>query len=111
MYLVACSFQMADGSKHSGFATPADDPHAFGLMQPQLFDEREVRHAFWLGMFPDQEAVKRFRMAFGKPWSSIFPIAFECLPNLTHAHCSGTIHGFMKACGASGEVLPLHGDG
>src|SRR5437762_8123719 len=71
MYLVACTFRLADGSLFSGFATPADASASLGAMQPQIFDATGTRHAFWLGMFPDNGAVERFRRAMSKSSSCI----------------------------------------
>jgi len=105
MYLVACTFRLADGSLFSGFATPADASASLGAMQPQIFDATGTRHAFWLGMFPDNGAVERFRRAMSKSSSSVFPLTFQSLSNLTTARCSGTIHGFMKSSDVHGEVL------
>jgi hypothetical protein len=64
MYLVACEFTMADGSRHQGFATPSFEPDDMGLIQPQIFSPSGKRHVFLLGMFPRQEPINAFYTDF-----------------------------------------------
>jgi hypothetical protein len=66
MYLVACQFTMADGSRYQGFGTPASEAENIGLIQPQVFSPSGRRFAFWLGMFPRQEEIDGFYTDFGK---------------------------------------------
>ena len=91
MYLVACEFTMADGSRHQGFGTPALEADEMGLIQPQIFSPSGKRYAFWLGMFPRQEEITGFYTDFAKGPSSVFPLVFTSLPGLTTAFCSGTV--------------------
>jgi hypothetical protein len=105
MYLVACEFTMADGSRHQGFATPGLDPNDIGVIQPQIFSYSGKRHAFWLGMFPRQEAIDAFYIDFTNGASSNFPAKFSALPGLTTAYCSGTIEGFMAVSGREVRVI------
>ena len=105
MYLVACEFAMADGSRHQGFATPALEPDDLGLIQPQIFSPSGKRHAFWLGMFRRQEEITGFYTEFAKRPSSVFPVRFGALPRLTTAFCSGVIQGFMAGSGNEVRVI------
>jgi hypothetical protein len=105
MYLVACEFTMADGSRHQGFATPSFEPDDMGLIQPQIFSPSGRRHTFWLGMFPRQEQINAFYTDFAKGPSSVFPVTFSALPGLTTAFCSGTLRGFMATSGDEVRVI------
>lgn len=105
MYLVACAFTLADGSRHQGFATPSFEPDDMGLIQLQIFSPSGKRYAFCLGMFPRQEEINGFYTDFAKGPSSVFPLAFSALPGLTTAFCSGTIQGFMTSSGGEVRVL------
>jgi len=80
MYLVACEFTMADGSRHQGFGTPAFKQDDMGIIQPQIFSLSGRRHAFWLGMFPPPEEISGFYTDFGKEPSAVFPVKFSALP-------------------------------
>jgi hypothetical protein len=99
MCLVACEFTMADGTRHQGFATPASEADDMGTMQPQVFSPSGKRHAFWLGMSPRQEEISGFYADFAKESSSVFPVIFSAVAELTMAFCSGTIPGFMASSG------------
>jgi hypothetical protein len=104
MYLVACEFAMADGSRHQGFATAAIEPDDMGLTQPQIFSPFGKRHAFWLGVFPRQEEINGFYSNFAKGPSSVFPWPSAPFRNTT-AFYSGTIQGFMASSGAEVRLI------
>ena len=77
MYLLACDFIMADGSRYPGFATPAFESDDMGVIQPQVFSPSGKRYAFCLGMFARQEQIDAFYVDFAKRSSSIFPVTFR----------------------------------
>ena len=75
MYLVRSSFTLTDGTTLCGFATPAGEEEAWGLMQPQLFLPSGRRLDVWFGMFPPPNALSDFCAALGK--KSDRPQVFE----------------------------------
>ena len=105
MYLVSSSFTLADGTTLSGFATPASEEEAWGLIQPQLFLPSGKRLGVWFGMFPPPNAVSDFCAALGKKGDAIFPIHFSAGADLTSEVCSGIIPGLMKSGAKSPEIL------
>ena len=67
MLLVRAMFELADGSRRSGFVTPAFGDGGLGLMQPHLFAGAEI-FGFWGGMFGIPEKQRAAFYADVEKW-------------------------------------------
>ena len=96
MFLVRATFELRDGSKHTGFLTPAVDDGDLGTQQPYLWVGNEC-FAFWGGMLgvpADQRQL--LYSALSRTPADIFPLRFSVDPALATGWTSGEIHGFYR---------------
>jgi hypothetical protein len=88
--LVATEFHLADGTKATGFCSPADDS-GLDYLQPVVFSvDKQI--PLWrpeLGV----HATDRICLDHGRPAASVFPIAWRCLVPVDGALRVGEITG------------------
>lgn len=96
MLLVRATFELPDGSRHSGFLTPAPNPGDLGTQQPQLFAGAR-RFGFWGGMFgiPIEERQSLYA-ALGRQPNDVFPLRFSADPALATGDNRGQVIGFYR---------------
>jgi len=105
MYLVRSAYTLRDGTKMTGFATPTGDATTWGTIQPQIYLPNGQRVGVWYGMFPPQNALRKFCDSLGKKTEDIFPIRFAAIQGLTTNVCFGDIPGLMKSGKPSFELM------
>ena len=97
MLLVRATFELRDGSRLSGFITPAVDPQEdLGTQQPHIF-AGDRGFGFWGGMFgvPVEERQALYA-ALGKTPDAVFPLRFSVDPSLATGNVSGQVMGFYR---------------
>jgi hypothetical protein len=110
MFLVRATFELRDGSRYTGFVTPAaegwdkgldgrpmfEHNHILGTQQPQMFVGDRL-FSFWGGMLgiPSQ-AQQELHAALGKGPDAIFPVRFYTDADLTTGIGGGAIEGFYR---------------
>lgn len=96
MFLVKATIELADGSRHPGFVTPAVTPGDLGAQQPQIFaGGRRVR--FWGGI-RGVPVIERQALygALGRDPDAIFPLKFSVDPRLATGETGGEVSGFYR---------------
>lgn len=95
MLLTRATFRLADGSRYSGFVTPAFEDD-LGIQQPQVLIGGKP-FGFWGGMFgvPAQQR-KAFYAAIGRSADAVFPLRFSVDPGLATGATNGVVEGFYK---------------
>jgi hypothetical protein len=96
MLLVKATLELRDGSRHTGFVTPAHDEGDLGTQQPQIFAGNR-RFSFWGGMFGvPEEGRQALYAALGKSPDEVFPLRFSVVPSLASGVTSGQVDGFYR---------------
>ena len=105
MFIVRARFSLADGTKHTGYLTPAKDPKDFGRVQPQIITDRG-QVPFWMGAL--RADVEPLYAKLGKSADQTFPVSFESDVPLVGGPIKGTIPAFLRLEDlASGRVKEL----
>ena len=98
MLLARADFVLADGSRLSGFLSPAvegDPTELLGLMQPQVFLPGGTLGAFWEGRFGrDEPAHLAFYQALGKTPDDVFPMKCSVPDGLVIGISQSVLRGF-----------------
>jgi hypothetical protein len=105
LYSVRCSLEFADGTMFDGFATPAEEPEEWGVIQPRLLLPDRPPVMFWCGAYPRNGMLSDFCGIVGKKTEQIFPIRVAPISGLTTGRCSGIVRGFMKWTQDSYEIV------
>jgi hypothetical protein len=96
MLLVKATLELHDGSRYTGFVTPAHTDGDLGTQQPQIFAGGQ-RFGFWGGMFGFPEAARQaLYAALGKQADQVFPIRFSVDPGLATGATTGQVEGFYR---------------
>lgn len=110
IFLVRAVIELHDGTRHSGFVTPAAEEwdkgpdgrpafkhtHILGTQQPHMF-VGEQQFGFWGGMLGVSAADQReLYAALGKSPNLIFPLTFTADPGLAKGLASGQVEGFYR---------------
>lgn len=104
MLLVRAAATLRDGSRFSGFVTPAFEKGDLGTMQPHVFVNGRM-FAFWGGTLGiSREGRAAFYTAVGRPAGAVFPIRFAAEPGLTAGVSSVEVDGFYKVSGDTTEA-------
>ena len=96
MFLVRATFELRNGSRYSGFITPAFDGTDLGVLQPHIF-VGERCFSFWGGMFgiPAEER-QAFYSALGNAPDAVFPLRFDAGSGLATGALAGQLKGFYR---------------
>jgi hypothetical protein len=97
MFLVRATFELRNGSRYSGFITPAFHETDLGVLQPHVFvGERCFR--FWGGMLgvPAEER-QAFYSALEQLPNAVFPLRFDADSGLATGAVAGQIKGFYRS--------------
>jgi hypothetical protein len=100
MLLVRAAISLNDGTRLSGFLTPAlaDEPEdggrILGTQQPTIFTPaRQIR--LWFGGFePSQDAIDQAYRALQRQASAVFPVRFAAPTGLVSGNAEGIARGF-----------------
>jgi hypothetical protein len=104
MLLVRAAFDLADGSRYSGFVTPASTEGDLGTQQPQLFVGGR-RFSFWGGKIGIcSEEQQALYAALEKEPDEIFPVRFSANSGLATGIVTGQVEGFYQGSGSSIRV-------
>jgi hypothetical protein len=96
MFLVRATLELQDGSRHSGFVTPAFKEGDLGVQQPQIFVGKR-RFGFWGGMFGvAAEERQALYTALGRGPDAVFPLRFNVDPSLSSDATAGGVDGFYR---------------
>ena len=107
MMLARADFTLADGTRLTGFLTPAveEDPIGpLGIMQPQLFLPDGMLGGFWEGRIArDAAAHEAFYRALGKTAADVFPVRCAVQPGLATGVTACVLEGFYST-GAKSQI-------
>ena len=106
MTLVRADFTLADGTRLTGFLTPAAEGgplELLGVMQPQLFRPDGTLGAFWEGRFGrDAAEHAAFYRALGKTPAEVFPVRCAAQAGLATGIVEAVLEGFYTMGAKSG---------
>jgi hypothetical protein len=98
IYLVAASFELADGTRLPGFVTPAPagSPWARALprLAPNVFGIGTRPLPFWLGIAPKPDLAALVYRELKRTASQLFPLTFRARTGLAFGQTSGQVEGF-----------------
>jgi hypothetical protein len=97
MFLVAAVVTLADGTRLSGFLTPASDAGGIGELQPEVF-VGDGMFGFWGGMLGVAETYRNALYdALGKGEAKVFPLQVAALPDLATGVTEAVVPGWMSS--------------
>lgn len=103
MLIISCKFTSASGKVYYGFCTPYRE-NDLGYIQPHIIYDNQLI-PFWYGIYnPGSDELNNYYDILGEDSSSLFPIKYEALVEVTDAELRGEIPGFMRCGAIKGQI-------